>query len=42
MDGYVNCTWGQNRKFEEKYYLYPIPSGQIQLNNQLTQNPGWE
>lgn len=40
-DGYVNCSWGQTRKFEEKYYLYPIPSGQIQLNPNLGQNPGW-
>lgn len=40
-DGYVNCSWGQTRKFDEKYYLYPIPTGQIQLNPNLTQNPGW-
>lgn len=40
-DGYVNCSWGQNRKFDNKYYLYPIPSGQIQLNEKLGQNPGW-
>ena len=42
IDGYVNCTWGQNRKFEEKYYLYPIPSGQIQLNPALEQQPLWK
>lgn len=40
-DGYVNCSWGQTRTFDNKYYLYPVPSGQIQLNPNLTQNPGW-
>ncbi|GAB3753443.1 RagB/SusD family nutrient uptake outer membrane protein [Spirosoma pomorum] len=29
------------RSFSEKNYLLPIPSQQIQLNPQLTQNPGW-
>lgn len=40
-DGYVDCSWGQTRTFDNKYYLYPIPTGQIQLNDKLTQNPGW-
>lgn len=31
----------RTRTFESKYYLYPVPSGQITLNKQLTQNPGW-
>jgi hypothetical protein len=26
----------------EKYYLYQVPTTQILLNPQLTQNPGWE
>ena len=26
---------------EERDYLYPIPSGDRMLNNNLTQNPGW-
>ncbi|WP_289058358.1 RagB/SusD family nutrient uptake outer membrane protein [uncultured Flavobacterium sp.] len=30
-----------NRNFQRKNYLFPIPSGQIQLNNKLTQNPGY-
>jgi len=30
-----------NRKWEEKHYLYPLPSDQRQLNPQLGQNPGW-
>ncbi len=29
------------RKWEEKNYLYPLPSDQRQLNPNLTQNPGW-
>ncbi len=40
-NGYVNGTFGQGRTFNEKYYLYPVPSGQIALNPALTQNPGW-
>lgn len=40
-DGYVNGSFGQPREFKAKYYLYPVPGGQIQLNKQLTQNPGW-
>jgi len=27
---------------EEKDYLYPIPYGELQLNPNLEQNPGWE
>ncbi|MFN8348680.1 MAG: RagB/SusD family nutrient uptake outer membrane protein [Spirosomataceae bacterium] len=30
-----------NRQWAEKHYLLPIPSQQIQLNPNLTQNPGW-
>ncbi len=30
-----------NRKFEDKNYLEPIPTTQITLNPNLTQNPGW-
>jgi len=28
--------------FPEHYYLYPIPSAEIVLNNNITQNPGWQ
>ena len=39
---YVNGTFGQGRTFNDKYYLYPVPSGQISLNPALLpQNPGW-
>ena len=40
--GYIECnTTGVHRKFEEKHYLAPIPSGQIELNPEIGQNPGW-
>lgn len=31
-----------DRVWEDKHYLYPLPSDQLQLNPQLKQNPGWE
>ena len=40
--GYIECnTTGVHRKYEEKHYLAPIPSGQIELNPEIGQNPGW-
>lgn len=30
------------RKFSEKYYLFPIPEAERDINDKLTQNPGWE
>ncbi|MBM6992929.1 MAG: RagB/SusD family nutrient uptake outer membrane protein [Prevotella sp.] len=30
-----------SRSWAEKNYLYPLPSDQLQLNPNLTQNPGW-
>lgn len=30
-----------NRQWDQKNYLYPLPSDQLQLNPQLKQNPGW-
>ena len=30
-----------NRKWDDKLYLYPLPSDQLQLNPNLGQNPGW-
>ena len=33
---YTGRTWN------DKLYLYPLPSDQLQLNPQLGQNPGWE
>ncbi len=43
-NGYINGNINYpalTRAFEKKYYLYPIPSGQITLNNNLGQNPFW-
>jgi len=38
---YIDGSKGMTRTFENKYYLYPIPSGQTDLNPELGQNPGW-
>jgi len=39
---YYDASQGsQVRKFEAKHYLYPIPAGQLLLNPNLGQNPGW-
>ncbi|WP_294477761.1 RagB/SusD family nutrient uptake outer membrane protein [uncultured Bacteroides sp.] len=33
---------GKSRKWDDKMYLYPIPTGELQRNPQLLpQNPGW-
>lgn len=40
-DGYINCTNGNKRTYDNKYILFPIPTGQITLNPQMSQNPGW-
>lgn len=43
--GYIDCAQTANGRFERKFnqreYLYPLGSGQLDLNPQLTQNPGW-
>ncbi|MBD5163640.1 MAG: RagB/SusD family nutrient uptake outer membrane protein [Bacteroidales bacterium] len=44
-NGYINGNANYptlKRTFDKKYYSYPIPSGQIILNNKLGQNFGWE
>lgn len=33
---------GYTREWDDKLYLYPIPTQELALNPQLTQNPGWE
>lgn len=38
-DGYV--IYEDGRQFQQKHYLYPLPSDQLQLNPNLQQNPGW-
>lgn len=40
-DGYIMTSKGASRVYSAKHYLYPIPSGQITLNPNLGQNPGW-
>jgi len=40
-NGYIECRTTDHRKFEDKHYLAPIPSGQITLNPEIGQNPGW-
>lgn len=44
LDGEGNIIKQSNvdRKFEEKHYLFPLPTHQLKINENLTQNPGWE
>lgn len=38
----LSYTAGKSRTWEDKMYLYPIPTGELQRNpNLLPQNPGW-
>ena len=39
-DGFYK-NYSNQRTFNARYYLDPIPSGQLDLNPQLGQNPGW-
>lgn len=34
-------VYESGRRFDQKHYLYPLPSDQMQLNPNLGQNPGW-
>lgn len=38
-EGFIIVESG--RKWEQKHYLYPLPTDQRQLNPKLGQNPGW-
>lgn len=40
-EGYIRPYPKANRKYDKKYYLYPIPTGQLELNPDLGKNPGW-
>ena len=31
----------KTRKFDKKYYLFPVPTNELNLNAKNTQNPGW-
>lgn len=39
-EGYYR-SYDAERTYEYKYYLQPIPSGELNLNENLGQNPGW-
>ena len=39
---YMNASKGKTRVYEARQYLYPIPSGQITLNENLEQNELWK
>ncbi|MCU7549663.1 RagB/SusD family nutrient uptake outer membrane protein [Chitinophagaceae bacterium LB-8] len=41
LDANGNLIFEGSRQWAEKNYLLPIPTQQIQLNPNLTQNPGW-
>lgn len=41
LDGDGCIILYDGRVWEDKHYLYPLPSDQRQLNPQLGQNPGW-
>ena len=38
---YIDCSGGMTRTFSDREYFWPIPTDQIRLNKNLTQNPGW-
>ena len=41
-DNYISGTT-KTRTFDKKYYLYPVPSNELNLNkDNIKQNPGWE
>jgi hypothetical protein len=40
-NGFIVAESGSARIFSQKDYLDPIPTQEIQLNPNLTQNPGW-
>ncbi len=40
-DGFIIADPIANRSFDQRLYLFPVPIGEIQLNPNLTQNPGW-
>lgn len=41
-DGYILFEASSKRKFEQKHYLFPLPTRQILLNPKLEQNQGWK
>ena len=41
-DGYTIREAASGRQFQQKHYLRPLPTKQIELNPNLEQNPGWD
>lgn len=41
LDAEGCIIYEDNRVWEQKHYLYPLPLDQLQLNPNLGQNPGW-
>lgn len=39
-NGYV-IACSKTREYNKKYYFFPIPTNELNLNSKLTQNPGW-
>ena len=33
--------YAQERKFNDRYYLWPIPQSELGINKNLVQNPGY-
>lgn len=42
VNGYVDGSHDGVRVYNAKYYLYPIPTNELTLNSNLTQNPLWK
>lgn len=41
LEDFIERTVLENRIFEPRMYLYPIPQSEIQKSKKLVQNPGW-
>ncbi len=41
-EGCILLEASSKRNFEQKHYLFPLPTRQILLNPALEQNPGWK
>ena len=41
-DGYIDAYPNNERKYDPMYYFWPVPTSEIAINKDLTQNPGWD
>ncbi len=39
-DSYI-VACSKTRKYDRKYYLFPVPTNELNLNKKIRQNPGW-